>query len=89
MSGVRGVLLWSAKLSYVFQLGARSRGANAPDRHHVIMLWRERCAQRFAGTKPGCVVAIYQLVGYTRASIVEPEFEPEFTPVAEPAAGGK
>ena len=39
-------------------------------------------AQRFAGTKPGCVVAIYQLVGYTRAPIVEPEF----TPVAEPAA---
>ena len=27
------------------------------------MLWRERCAQRFAGTKPGCVVAIYELVG--------------------------
>ena len=44
-----------------------------------------RGATRFAATKPGCVVAIYQLVGYTRAPIVEPEF----TPVVEPAAGRK
>jgi hypothetical protein len=51
-----------------------------PDLDQVI-----RGAQRFSATMPGCVVAIYQLVAYTRAPIVEPEF----TPVVEPADGEK
>jgi hypothetical protein len=42
----------------------------------------QSAASRFAGTHPGCTVAVYQLIGYAFNPVVEPEFTPaERTPL--------